>query len=275
MNKDIILYIHNPLDEKLLDRCLQSLLVNQKEDCKWNTLYLYNAGTLIDNDIIIEKLQSIDTKNFFCEDLVVIPFDESTPKSLSGDLEYVSKYWMSVNDQESQVLLLKIDYALSNTFHNVVKKVENNNNFLMTLPVYSCKEWVSEEQFYSLLSRGKFSITGDGIYYRGGDHQGEEGSPFDELKENIMFISYNGSDYNCHYMSSNNLKYFIGGNNKKVSVIDKLNYISVVSNYYQTEECFVAHTWHPVKWHNDNILWTKVEKNLRPDDRKNVVGQRY
>ena len=71
MNKDIILYIHNPLDEKLLDRCLQSLLVNQKEDCKWNTLYLYNAGTLIDNDTIIEKLQSIDTENFFCEDFSI------------------------------------------------------------------------------------------------------------------------------------------------------------------------------------------------------------
>ena len=92
MNKDILLYVHNPLDEKLLDRCLESLIQKQSEDLSWNTLYLYNAGTIIDNDLIIEKLQNIESKNFFCEDLVVVPFDEKTPKSLSADLEYFSKY---------------------------------------------------------------------------------------------------------------------------------------------------------------------------------------
>ena len=45
MNKDLFLYIHDPLDERLLDRCLESLLLKQSESLTWKTLYLYNAGT--------------------------------------------------------------------------------------------------------------------------------------------------------------------------------------------------------------------------------------
>ena len=67
--------------------------------------HLYNAGTLIDTDTVVEKLQDIDCKNFFCEDLVIVPFDKNTPKSLSADLEYFSKYWYSVNEEPSQILV--------------------------------------------------------------------------------------------------------------------------------------------------------------------------
>ena len=277
MNKDILLYVHNPLDEKLLDRCLESLIQKQSEDLSWNTLYLYNAGTIIDNDLIIEKLQNIESKNFFCEDLVVVPFDENTPKSLSADLEYFSKFWNSVNEEPSQILFLKIDYSLSKNFHKVVKDLENHNDFLMSLPVYNCKEWVSENDFWSLLDSDQYLPTGNEIYYRGGDVGGEEGNPFDELREEVKFISYDGSfDYNCHYLSSDNLKYFIGGNKNNVSVSDKLTNIGRFSKVYKTKQCFVAHTWHPVKWNDDNVIFRKPDKNnYRPDDRKNVMGQRY
>ena len=135
MNKDLFLYIHDPLDERLLDRCLESLLLKQSESLTWKTLYLYNAGTLIDTDTVVEKLQDIDCKNFFCEDLVIVPFDKNTPKSLSADLEYFSKYWYSVNEEPSQILLLKIDYALSTNFHKVVKSIDGKDNFLLSLPI--------------------------------------------------------------------------------------------------------------------------------------------
>lgn len=277
MLRDIFLYIHNPLDETLLDRCLESLLQGQSESLEWNTLYLYNAGTLIDTDTVVEKLQSIECKNFFCNDLVIVPFDESTPKSLSADLEYFSRYWKSVNEEESQILFLKIDYALSKNFHKTVKGLQGQNDFLMSLPVYNCKEWVTEEDFYSLLNSDEYLSIGEGIYYRGGDAGGEEGNPFDELREDVKFISYDGSfDYNCHYISSDNLKYFIGGNKNNVSVSDKLTTIGRQSRVFKSKNCFVAHTWHPVNWHDGNVIFKQPEKSsYRPDDRKNTVGQRY
>lgn len=277
MNRDLFLYIHNPLDEKLLDRCLENLLQKQSESVTWNTLYLYNAGTLIDTDKVVEKLQSMECKNFFCEDLVIIPFDENTPKSLSADLDVFSRYWFSVNEEPAQILLLKIDYALSKNFHKVVKSLDNQDDFLLSIPVYNCKEWVTKEDFDSVLAMDKYLPTGEGIYYRGGNGKGEEGQPFDELREDVKYISYNGSfDFNCHYLSSNNLRYFVGGNKNNVSVSDKLTTIGGNSNVYETLDCFVAHTWHPVNWHNNNVIFRQPEKkSFRPDDRKNLMGQRY
>jgi len=277
MTRDIFLYVHNPLGADLLDRCLENLLLKQSENLHWDNLYLYNAGDLIETNDIVDRLQSMDCNNFFCKDLVIVPFDNSTPKSLSADLEYFCNYWYSINDEESQILLLKIDYSLSKNFHKVVKNLDGQNNFLMSLPVYNCKEWVDLDSFNSLLDSEKYIKSNAEIYYRGGDSVGEQGKPFDELDEKIKYISYDGSfDFNCHYISSDNLKFFIGGDKNDVSVAPKLHNIGRQSRVYKTEDCFVAHTWHPVNWHDDNVIFKEPEKkSYRPDYRKNTVGQRY
>lgn len=274
MKNNIVLYIHDPLAERHLDLCLQSLFQKQEEEFVWNNFYIYNAGSIFSNVYLLNKIKNLNKNNFFYENIKIIPYDSSSKKTLAQDLYNIFSFY-NEEEERSNILLLKIDYSISKNFHSEIKKLQNEKNFMLSLPVYNAKEWLTDIDINNFFDSNKFfKIDLEDVYYRGSDcyePRAESGRAFDEISHNIKFILWGGAfDYNCHYFDSSISKYFYYGDthNKwggvhNCFIMMKNSGVNFISN----RNSYCIHTFHEVNTKNNN--------SDRGDERKIIKGERY
>ena len=271
MRNDIVLYTHNPLGMRHLKLSVESLLQGQSESFHWNTLYLYNAGSKNSTDEIINYLQGVEQINFSCDYLRVIEWDPNTKKTLAQDLYNIFSSYNEVGERNN-VLLLKPDYCLSHTFHKEIQKYQNGSPFMWSLPVYSSKEWLDNNEIKSFLSsQGEFVDENDFIYCRVKEDGSETGNPFDETKPEIKYVGCKVSlDYNVHYFNSisseflyRGVKDCTWGGVANCFIEMKASGVPFIRNF----NSYALHVYHEV--------FTKNNKSDRLDARKIIEGQRY
>ena len=271
---NIIYYTHPTLEKEHVVSSLNSLLNMQGEYFHWDCLYLYNANSNLCDEELIEIIQSIKQKNFHCDDLRSIPYDQNTPKTQASDWRYIYKSYNQIKEEKkSNIFFFKPDYCISKNFHREVKKYQEDFNFMWSLPVYNSKEWVTFDDIHELIGDEFFLENREFSYYRGSDIFGnlkESGNPGDELDSKIKFIAWGGGlDANTHFFSSDVSEYFYNGEEMGWGGSHRcfLDMLNSGVKYIDNRNAFCIHQYHEVKTKNNN--------SDRGDQRKIIKGQRY
>ena len=274
MENNILFYAHNPLGERHLKNNLRSLFEFQIDDAQWDNIFIYNSGTIFTTPELIDRIRSHTKNNFSYKNIIEIPYKD-VKKTLTADLKNVSKYFF--DKPNSKLLIYKIDYSVSSTFHSVVNQIESENlnkDFLMTLPTCNAKELTTDDEIFQLLSKGTFEYNYPDVYFRCGDVFGrtvEYGVPLDEARPNIKFVSCTVVfDFNCHYLTTNCLKSFLNLDDNILWAGTQLAFSKLANDgilLIDGRNCFAVHTFHEIKLPSNN--------NNRADGRKLIPSHRY
>tara|TARA_Y100000593_G_scaffold74585_1_gene137368 strand:- start:6150 stop:7016 length:867 start_codon:yes stop_codon:yes gene_type:complete len=213
---NLIFITHATLYEKHADWCLNTLLSKQTDDIAWDNFVIYNTHEdEVSNEFILDLIKKYDV-NRYVKNILIFPYDtEIYKKTLNQDI----KNWFTIlvenglNQENGKTVFLKSDYCVSNNFNEIVK-LQQNNDFQWSLPIYNAKERLSFDDIQDRLSLETFIAVDDKTYYRGGDNQSGitplgEVSPNGEMDyhPSIDYVSHNyQNDYNLHVYSNNVLQ---------------------------------------------------------------------
>lgn len=213
---------HATLTERHADMSLDSLLVRQTKDLRWDNFIIYNTHPeTISNEWLIKTIQKKDTKNLI-NNLLVFPYEVGVyPKTLTQDT--INHFSILVDNEMNvpgKTLLLKSDYYLSENFNEVFAE-QTDVNTIWSLPIYNAKEKLSDELIIRKAQQSTFTPIDDFTYYRGGTNDpvtpGTLTNPYvelsplgkwsDETDPHILFVSHNiQNDYNLHVFTNDTLK---------------------------------------------------------------------
>ena len=284
---------HATLDESHAFNSLTSLLVTQDDrSLIWDNFIIYNTHPEeIDNDWLVDIIQSLDTNNQI-QNLLVFPYEVGAyPKTLTQDtINHFSILVGNELNKPGKTLLLKSDYCVSTNFNRVFAE-QANINTLWSLPIYNAKEKVSDVEIFQKLHEDTFAPVDDVTYYRGGtnhpitpgtlENPWEERSPLEsgvnETDPRIRFVSHNiQNDYNLHVFTNDILNLCLQICNRTYSVTstwggahDLFNVSFAHAGVERNTEirAFGVHLYHGIVSANRNAD--------RGDPRKVIDGERY
>ena len=284
---------HATLDESHAFNSLTSLLVTQDDrSLIWDNFIIYNTHPEeIDNDWLVDIIQSLDTNNQI-QNLLVFPYEVGAyPKTLTQDtINHFSILVGNELNKPGKTLLLKSDYCVSTNFNRVFSE-QTNINTIWSLPIHNAKEKVSDTEIFRKLYDETFKVVDDVTYYRGGTNDpvtpGTIESPYDERSPlepgvnetdpRILFVSHNiQNDYNLHVFTNDTLNTCLQICNKVYNpnstwggAHDLFNVAFNYANINRGTEirAFGVHMYHGIISANRN--------EDRTDPRKVIDGERY
>jgi hypothetical protein len=270
---NIIYFItHKTLTKENARMSLLSLK-NQNFDFHWNALCIYNSHQ---EDINNSEIKNIIDQFGLKYDLIDF-LSETNTKTLAQDIHHISCHAKKNVSDNDKILLLKSDYYLSVNFNKSINSILDNN-FIFSLPIYNAKEWVLSDDIIKKSLEIDFKYVDNETYYRGSDifEPKEEFGLHLNIKDTddkIKFVSHCvKGDFNCHVLDGcaiknlniekNDMEASWGGMGNSINSLREFR-VKFLNNL----DCFAIHMFHDII--------SKNRKEVRKDDRKNFLGQRY
>ena len=194
---------------------------------------------------------------------------------LVDDFKVISSYFTDNRDsipQYGKVVLNKVEYIPNVSFNQVIQTIEEPR-FLVSLPIYCGKEWVSDEDILTLQKRESFIFSDEDTYYRG-DTRTEQGVHHDTTWR-CKFVSHDvGIDYNFHildYQSFQRFEHYLPTETMTRCLCFTLPGIAKEVPFYIDYESFAIHVFHDITTKNNPNPMGRGEY----DPRKSIPGNRY
>lgn len=221
----------------------------QECDNSFDILYVYNSHEEeLPNDSLLELATEFNLNRVFKE-IKIFPYDNSTHKSLGGDINCIRKFCKNTYDSEDRVLIIKSDTILSvNFFDDVLNKLPENGPVYFVAPFICAKRRVDNDTIIEYTKRNSY-IKSDEITFFVEDQYQSRDNDFlnrpgiDVTSESILFTScYVIRDFSCHFLS---IALF-----DSVSIENKSwggVWFSELAPYFiQTDRSFVVHKYHDI-----------------------------
>jgi len=245
--KHIAFFItHTTLTEEHCDLTFRSIQ-NQSTAHKFNKLYIYNTHSHeLSNDTIIKLYNAYTLSDFFLT-VEVLPYDESSHKSLGQDITNIKNYCKSKYSSEDRILILKSDCLLSKNYFDVLFHLPPGPVYF-TAPFICAKKRVENHEILEYVMRDTY-IPSDAITFFVEDTQHSSINDFTNRKDvritdqTIKFTScYVINDFSCHVMSIQLLDHVIIQN----QTWGGINLKNLLPYFIETDRCFVVHKYHNI-----------------------------
>jgi hypothetical protein len=214
---------------------------------KFDKLYIYNTHSHeLSNDTIIKLYNDYALSDFFLT-VEVLPYDESSHKSLGQDITNIKNYCKSKYASEDRILLLKSDCLLSKNYFDVLFHLPPGPVYF-TAPFICAKKRVDNHDILTYVLRDTY-IPSDAITFFVEDTEHSSKNDFTNRKDvhitdqSIKFTScYVINDWSCHVMSVQLLDHVIihyqtwGG----------ISLLKLKPYFIKTDRCFVVHKYHNI-----------------------------
>lgn len=181
-------------------------LANSKDPVEFDEMVIYNTHQHeLSNDVLLKLYESYNIP--FIKTIRLFDYDESTPKSLGGDLEAIRTFCTEQYRQNDHILLLKSDMLLSINLLNEINKFPlESDDFVFTPVLVNAKKSVTDKELCEYIKLPYPVLSAEDTFYM----EDEDRSIDNDFRNRpgvtpgnncIKYISCRVKrDWSCHYL---------------------------------------------------------------------------
>lgn len=222
-----------------------------RQDCdkSFDILYIYNSHEEeLSNESLLELADKLNLYRVFKE-IKIFPYDNSTHKSLGGDISCIREFCKSTYSSEDRVLIIKSDTILSiNFFDDVLNKLPESGPVYFVAPFICAKRRVDNDTIIEYTKRKEYIKSDEITFFVEDQYQSQDNDFFnrpgiDVTSESILFTScYVIRDFSCHFLSIGLFDLVRIQNQSWGGVW----FSELTPHFIQTDRSFVVHKYHDV-----------------------------
>lgn len=248
---NILFFItHKTLGENHADMVFQSIS-KQKTEKKFDELVIYNSHSHeLSNDSIISLFDKHGL-NRVVEKISIFDYDQTTSKTLGGDISAIRKFCKKNYKPNDRVLILKSDCCLSCNYFDVILNIEPARQIHFVAPFICAKKRVDDSEILKYLSRESFIRTDEITFFVEDSRQSTDNDFYKRqgsvLDNEILFTSCTVTrDFTCHFISVSLMDLII----VREQSWGGCGFTNLDPYILQTDRCFVVHKYHDVESSN-------------------------